>query len=85
MTDEELRAHWDEGTPTPTRTGPLPTWLILLLVGAALLIVAAVVLPGMSAENERARQREDRVCLMARMMADPTLDEYTAKLLCETP
>lgn len=85
MTDEELRAHWGEGTPTPVRTGPLPSWLLLLLVGAALLIVAAVVLPGLSAENERARQREDRVCQLARMMSDPTLDEYTAKLLCGMP
>ncbi len=50
----------------------------LLTIG---LILMAVAIPGITAENRRARDREIRVCEMSKVMAGT--DVETAELLCE--
>lgn len=50
----------------------------LLTIG---LILMAVAIPGLSAENERQRRSEIRVCEMSKVMAGTDIE--TAKLLCE--
>lgn len=82
MTDEELRTHWGESPPTPARTGPLPlrVWALLMFSAVVLGLLAILIIPSISGENERARQREIRVCEMAKVLAGE--DPAVAELLC---
>lgn len=72
---------WGEAPRPPAPTGPLPLWLILTMVGGALLVLALLILPGLSAELDRDRAREIRVCELSKVMSGET-DAAGAELLC---
>lgn len=53
--------------------------IVWAVLGIALILLA-IVIPGLSAENERQRRSEIRVCEMSKVMAGT--DVETAELLC---
>jgi hypothetical protein len=54
--------------------------IVWALIGIGL-VMLAITIPGLSAENERQRRSEIHVCEMSKVMAGTDVD--TAELLCE--
>jgi len=69
-------------------TKTVPAWWRQVAIVAGLLALLFLVLwlvAGLPGELSESDKREQRICVMSKVMEDSTLDYETAKLLCRQP